>query len=392
MSTNRLASILERLPSIVERLDWRWLATWGAALGLGLGLAGLLALDSPWWLAVPGALFLGLTWLGWDAEPRLAEALVPRPAPKPAAPKLVRDGPFEMVELPGGEFPMGSPDGDDMAGYDEKPRHQVRVSGFRIARTQVTDRLYAQTMRRTPDEKGGELPATVVSWYEAVEFCNGLSRRHGYRPCYRRRGVWRWRRWACDWTADGYRLPTEAEWEYACRAGTQTSYGFGEDPALLADFAWYSENSGGRPHPVGTKRANRWGLFDMHGNLWEWCWDWYGPYRAVAQTDPRGPAGGRGRVLRGGSFDDSPGGLRSARRVVDVPGGWVRGGVVGFRCVRRASPSLDSLYSFPGSALGMQRAPSSVHVGDPRCWSIVTGRHRMGKQALTPLKPCVLLG
>jgi formylglycine-generating enzyme required for sulfatase activity len=184
--------------------------------------------------------------------------------------------------------------------------------------------------------EAGHLPATGVSWYDAAEFCNRLSRHHGFRPCYRRFGFWRWSRWACDWRADGYRLPTEAEWEYACRAGSQARYGFGDDPARLPDFAWYEGNSRGRIRPVGTKRANRWGLFDMHGNVWEWCWDWYGPYGPASRVDPRGPTSGQRRVLRGGASGWPPVVLGAARRENAQPEGWA--GSFGFRCVRVASP------------------------------------------------------
>jgi len=319
-----------------RRRDWRWLAALGAAVGLAVGLAGLLTLDGRAWLPLWGLALGGLTWLGWGAEPRLASPLVPRAAPKAAGPRLVRDGPFEMVELPGGDFLMGSPDGDDMAGDDEKPQHRVRVSGLRIARTQVTAGLWREVMGGNAEPGDPELPAANLTWYQALDFCNRLSRRHGYRPCYRERGFGKRRGWVCDWRADGYRLPTEAEWEYGCRAGTSTRFGFGDDPAALGDHAWYAANSGRKTRPVATRRPNRWGLFDMHGNIWEWCWDWYGPYGAEAQTDPRGPAQGTGRVLRGGSFVYSPVRLRSAFRDIIRPE--FRLQFSGFRCVRVAPP------------------------------------------------------
>jgi formylglycine-generating enzyme required for sulfatase activity len=327
-----LAQFKDRLAA----LDWHWLSAVGLALGFGGGLAGLLGLESAWWLPVWGALLAGLTWLGWDAEPELGAPLVAKPAPKAVGPRLVREGPFEMVELPGGESLMGSPDGDDMASDDERPQHRVRVSGFRIARIPVNTQLYREVMTGGGEKGGDDLPVTNASWYDAVEFCNRLSERYGYRPCYRRRGLWPWRGWHCDWRADGYRLPTEAEWEYACRAGTRTRYSFGADPARLPEFAWYEANSGGRSHPVGTKRASPWGLFDMQGNVWEWCWDKYGAYGAAEQVDPRGPSRGHSRVLRGGSFEHSPAVLRSAGRGIIGPES--RNWNVGFRCVRVASP------------------------------------------------------
>src|SRR5204862_1274358 len=118
-----------------------------------------------------------------------------------------------------------------------------------------------------------------------------------------------------------YRLPTEAEWEYACRAGTTTTFNYGDDPGYtnLTSYAWISDNSGGLTHSVGQKPANAWGLYDMHGNLWEWCQDWYGDYPGESATDPQGPPFGPGRVLRGGSWADDGGLCRSACRIADDP-------------------------------------------------------------------------
>jgi sulfatase modifying factor 1 len=181
-------------------------------------------------------------------------------------------------------------------------------------------------------DEGDDLPVTDVSWEQAVRFCNAASEQHRYQPCYREAGVWPFRRWVWDGAADGYRLPTEAEWEYACRAGTTTRWSFGDDPELLGEYAWFQENSDNKAHPVAEKRPNSWGLYDTHGNVWEWCWDRYGPYASSPAINPQGPRRGEYRVVRGGSFDDSPQDLRSANRGYHRPVRRFR--YIGFRCVR----------------------------------------------------------
>ena len=301
-------------------------------MGLGAGLVGFLLLESPWWLLLWAALFTGLAWLGRDAAPRLARPLVAPRRKRHPLPQVVRDGDLEMVELPGGSFLMGSPEGDAMAQDGERPRHRAGVSGFRIARTPVTAGLYRTVMEDGSPKEDDDRPAADMDWYRAIEFCNRLSQRRGYRPCYRTRWWWLWLRWSCDWGADGYRLPTEAEWEYACRAGSEGRWSFGDDPETIGDYAWYEGNSGQKAQPVGRKRPNPWGLYDMHGNVWEWCWDRYGPYGTETKMDPSGPPKGSSRVVRGGSSWNPPEDLRSAGRDVGRPE--VRGRDLGFRCVR----------------------------------------------------------
>jgi formylglycine-generating enzyme required for sulfatase activity len=273
-----------------------------------------------------GGLFVALWRMAAYAEPVFEEA---NPVVAEARPTRVRDGPLTMIELPGGQFLMGSPDTDELADPDEKPQHMVTVSGFRMAVTPVTAGLYNGVMQREPVPQAQErLPAVNVSWDDAIAFCNRLSVREGYRPCYRRR----FKRWVCNWRADGYLLPTEAEWEYACRAGTATRYAFGDDAERLGNYAWFADNASNQVQAVGQKRPNHWGLYDMHGNVWEWCWDWYGAYGSGVEVNPVGPSAGSSRVVRGGSFVDPPVPLRSAFRVADLPE--FRAVNAGFRCVR----------------------------------------------------------
>ncbi len=325
----RVVAWLDRLPVPV-------VVAAGIALGGAIGGAGFLHLEAPAWAVAWLALFAGLGWLGYTAAPVFDE---PNPIKASRRPRRVIDGSLPMVDLPGGDFRMGSPNVDDMASRDEWPQHEVTVAAFRIAVTPVTFELYQEVMASSTaaGESGARLPVTGVSWDQAIEFCNRLSARARYRPCYSR---W-FGRWRCNWRADGYRLPTEAEWEYACRAGMTTRYGFGDDPAGLDAYAWYQGNANGRPQPVATRRANAWGLHDMHGNVWEWCWDWYGSYSPGRARNPRGPMKltvGR-RVLRGGSFDVPPAFLRSAGRGVSAPEFWLW--FSGFRCVRVPPQHLD---------------------------------------------------
>ena len=153
-------------------------------------------------------------------------------------------------------------------------------------------------------------PMENVTWLDAVHFCNALSEVEGLPPYYRIDGERVSRH-----GGPGYRLPTEAEWEYACRAGAGAAYHFGDDPGLLPHHAWFQDNSRDSVQPVGSWPANAFGLHDMHGNVWEWCWDWYAPYDPAACIDPTGPATGGGRVLRGGSWSDPAPSLRSSARL-----------------------------------------------------------------------------
>jgi len=191
---------------------------------------------------------------------------------------------MKMVLIPAGKFMMGSPDSEQGRYEDEGPQHEVVITKpFYMGVTEVTQAQYEAVMGKNPSYyRGAANPVETVSWNDAVEFCKKLSEK----------------------TRQTVRLPTEAEWEYACRAGTQTAFSFGDDPSTLGDYAWWGKNSGETPHPVGQKKPNAWGLYDTHGNVWEWCADWWGEYPKGPITDPSGPAtASRGsRVLRGGSW------------------------------------------------------------------------------------------
>ena len=217
-----------------------------------------------------------------------------------------------------GKFLMGSPEEgpeNDIGRYsDEGPQHEVRLTrGFWIFDTAVTQELWQAVMGDNPSEfKEYRSPVDTVSWDDAQRFLERLNTRLGEAI---------------------FVLPTEAQWEHACRAGTQTAYSFGDDPKMLDDYAWYAENSESTTHPVATKKCNTWGLFDMHGNVWEWCQDfWSGNYSAAGNVDPPGPEKGHYRVLRGGSWSRYAQSARSAYRNYYDPG--YRGNYVGFRCAQ----------------------------------------------------------
>jgi formylglycine-generating enzyme required for sulfatase activity len=232
----------------------------------------------------------------------------------------------EMVRIPAGVFWMGSPDSDRDATADEKPRQKVKINQpFLLGRTEVTQAQYEEVMGANPsafsprgrwrdrvkEKDTGQFPVESVSWLDAVRFCNRLSERHGLEPYYKindERVTVRGGR--------GYRLPTEAEWEYAARGGTSTTWPFGEKVEDLGRYAWFADNSGDVTHPVGRKKANPFGLFDMAGNVPEWCWDRYDPryYERQPASDPAGPGYGTTRVFRGGAWNSRAPQTRPAGR------------------------------------------------------------------------------
>ena len=233
----------------------------------------------------------------------------------------------KMVLVRGGTFQMGS-----TVDVDEKPSHSVTVSDFLMGKHEVTQRLWQEVMGANPShfKYCQDCPVEQVSWYKAVEFCNALSVREGLSPCY----SGSWDAITCDWTANGYRLPTEAEWEYAAGGGSsgRTKFAGTDSEGSLGSYAWYSANTDSKTHPVGQKSPNRLGLYDMSGNVWEWCSDWSGPYTSGVQINPRGANSGSRRVHRGGDWDDVASRCRVANRSYSSPGN--RYFYLGFRLAR----------------------------------------------------------
>ncbi len=269
---------------------------------------------------------------GSPAPPKSSPTATSKPTLQVSAP--------EMVLVEAGSFEMGSASGR----ADERPVHTVRLTrSFYMARYAVTfeeyDHFCEDTNGSKPDDRGrgrGTLPVINVDWYATTKYCNWLSEQQGLTPCYSGPG----RVPECDFLANGYRLPTEAEWEYAARGGNH-SRGFtyaGSDN--LVEVAWYAANSGDSIHPVGQKKPNELGLYDMSGNLYEWCWDWYREdyYVSSPSDDPIGPppepstsARGPNKVRRSGSWREDADSLRTTCRSFDYAS-YV--GDNGFRVVR----------------------------------------------------------
>ena len=218
---------------------------------------------------------------------------------------------------------------------NELPVHKVSVSSFYISKIEVPQCLYEKVMGTNPSKtKQANLPVEQVDWQDAVEFCNKLSELEGLKKCYTGTGDGT----RCDFKANGYRLPTEAEWEFAARGGNKSEDYTYAGADKLGEIAWYAPNSDGRTHEVGTKAPNELGLYDMSGNVYEWCWDWYdsGFYSRSPNTDVHGPSSGTERIRRSGSFFNYDGNCSISYRRGSKPQKPEYAYTIGFRIVRSA--------------------------------------------------------
>jgi formylglycine-generating enzyme required for sulfatase activity len=257
------------------------------------------------------------------ASGKAPPAPAPRQLPKTLELPCGKNVTITLALIPAGEFKMGSDNGE----ANEKPVHRVRITKpFYLGIHEVTQAQFETVMPNLSQFQGADRPADFVSLKAAQQFCENLS----------------------DKTGKKVRVPTEAEWEYACRAGATAEYYFGDDPKTLGEYAWHAGNSGGTTHPVGMKKANAFGLYDMLGNVWEWCSDWHDPdyYKASPVDDPpgasKGVAGFTGgqpkpvNVLRGGFWNADEKGCRCATRSWYGPDN--KKNIVGFRIVCEATP------------------------------------------------------
>jgi formylglycine-generating enzyme required for sulfatase activity len=275
-----------------------------------------------------------------------------------------------MRLIPAGEFLMGSPESDTDAYGDEKPQHLVRITRpYLLGTHPVTRGRFAQFVEATGYRTDAESDrGSGRGWHEAKRM-SGLDPKFTWRtPGFKHtddhpvvnvswNDAMAFCRWMSEQVGQEYRLPTEAEWEYACRAGSKTRYCFGNDEGILGEYAWYAANSGIGTRPVGQKKSNSFGLYDMHGNVWEWCWDPYdgGYYAQSPVDDPEGPAASAARVIRGGSWSSVARGLRGAYRRGYDPG--ARYDALGFRCgefepVGELTPRQDRRRACAGSVGG----------------------------------------
>ncbi len=228
----------------------------------------------------------------------------------------------DFVLINGGTFQMGSPTNEPEREADEV-QHNVTVDSFYISKTELSQKQYQSVMGNNPSENKGEnLPVENITWYDAVQYCNELSKKEGLTPCYTISGnIVTWNK-----SANGYRLPTEAEWEYAARANTTTPFSFGsnvkdENANCYNAYGYNNDASGSWVNgylehtvDVNSYAANAYGLYNMHGNVAEWVWDWYSDYNTSISSNPTGAASGNDKIARGGGWNDFPKHIRSAYR------------------------------------------------------------------------------
>ncbi len=260
---------------------------------------------------------------------------------------------MKLRRIPSGRFYMGSHDSDEYLRNNESPQHRVFITNnLFVGVCPVTQAEFRQVMDFNPSvsTENDACPVDSVTWYTALEFCNKMSSLEELPPYYELEGIKRRANGAIEKArvailgGDGYRLPSEAEWEYACRAGSISPWCFGDQVMDVGEYAWYFDNSGMETHPVGEKKPNPWGIRDCHGNVMEWCYDWYDEYyyqsRPDEEENPAGPEDGLAKVLRGGAWQFGAEATRCAYRNSSVPD--AASSVIGLRVFRNATDDVMS--------------------------------------------------
>jgi len=320
-SADKLLSSLVFLPPMLSWLVYGFLIGGGIYFALfGAHRTYRLRRARYIWVVLPLVLMFGMTLAAPEVELMMRGRMLFRKFDGFKPGEVAQFEGIEFVWIPQGKFVMGSPEGEPGRENDETPHLVVLTQGFWMSRYEITQGQWMGVMDVNPSARPAEFPAAdtlpvdSVTWADCEEYVKRLNQAgRGY-----------------------FRLPTEAEWEYACRADTKTAYAFGDDPAALKEFAWFAENSEGQIQPIGKKRPNAWGLYDMHGNAWEWCEDFYASYPEARATNPyAGEDVSEGKhTLRGGSFRAPPADCRAARRFIYLEGYFRKQDDIGFRIVK----------------------------------------------------------
>lgn len=279
------------------------------------------------WLSLAIVLFIVVKYFVFGSQHKFSTSKDTNQIDEPVAVPAIENQPLTLIKIPGDTLIMGNiaPDADD----DEFPLLTIKVASFYLSPKEVTQAEWLMVFPNNPSQfKDNDLPVENVSFYDAIEFCNAKSVKEGYQPCYDYYDT----EVSCNFEADGYRLPTEAEWEFAAKSGMHRDFAEFSGSAVADEAGWNSANSGARSHKGEGKAANKLGLYDLSGNLFEWVWNWYAPYSYRYTNPDKGPETGTDKVIRGGSWYHPASEMRATNRNFAKP--YTKNGFIGFRVAR----------------------------------------------------------